>query len=224
MLIVAGGTQGSLMEMEFEQQNSKSSLHTGTAMPPPSQIASPMDTKMKVSYSVEGTTLNDESLGLVMLQWKLKVRVTVKTTKSITENKTDFFEQVQVLLSKMLALDPALRLFPLETTTKDISIHALKGLLSKTREKYIMQQTASKQEHIDSFLHIRSHHSSSSLKRHNLPYLKVSKVYMEEYYLMILEVQVGWLLLVKSAGVKSWIKKCWVPQHLSWKIRSICRV
>ena len=68
MLIVAGGTQGTLMEMEFEQQNSKSSLHTGTAMPPPSQIASPLDTKMKVSPSIQGTTLNVEALGLPMIQ------------------------------------------------------------------------------------------------------------------------------------------------------------
>lgn len=126
----------------------------------------------------------------------MKVRVTVKTTKSIIENEKDFFEQAQVLLGKMLELDPALRLVSLETTTEDISIHALRGLLSETREKYIIQCTAPKQQHIDSFLHIRSHHSSNTLKQHILPYLKSSKVYMEEYYIKSLKEgvqEVGWL-------------------------------
>jgi hypothetical protein len=48
----------------------------------------------------------------------MKVRVTVKTTKSIIENEKDFFEQAQVLLGKMLELDPALQLFLLETQQK----------------------------------------------------------------------------------------------------------
>ena len=134
-LLAAGGTQGNLMDMELAQHDSKSSLNPGTAMPPPSQIASPLDTKMKVLPSAPGTTLNVEALGLPMIQWKMKVRVTVKTTKSIIENEKDFFEQAQVLHGKMLELDPALRLVPLETTTEDISIHAMRGLSSDTREK-----------------------------------------------------------------------------------------
>ena len=63
---------------------------------------------------------------------------------SIIENETDFFEQVQVLFGKMLGLDPVLWLFSQETTTEDISIQVLSGQLSETREKYIIQQTASK--------------------------------------------------------------------------------
>jgi len=43
----------------------------------------------------------------------MKVRVKVKTTKSIIENQKDFFEQAQVLLGEILELDPALRLVPL---------------------------------------------------------------------------------------------------------------
>jgi len=67
-LLAAGGTQGNLMDMELAQHDSKSSLNPGTAMPPPSQIASPLDTKMKVSPSIQGTTLNVEALGLPMIQ------------------------------------------------------------------------------------------------------------------------------------------------------------
>ena len=67
-LLAAGGTQGNLMDMELAQHDRKSSLNPGTAMPPPSQIASPLDTKMKVSPSIQGTTLNVEALGLPMIQ------------------------------------------------------------------------------------------------------------------------------------------------------------
>ena len=75
---------------------------------------------------------------------KIIFRKIKSTHVSIIENETDFFEQVQVLFGKMLGLDPVLWLFSQETTTEDISIQVLSGQLSETREKNIIQQTASK--------------------------------------------------------------------------------
>jgi len=69
--------------VDYPEAQMEESQSIEVTMPPPSQISSPRESKPTRPSNTPALSINDSAIGLTMLQWKMKVCATVKTTKTM---------------------------------------------------------------------------------------------------------------------------------------------